>query len=127
LRFYVSSGIWGKELQVFYKILSRDLWNEACAQGTFTGAGIDLADGYIHLSTGTQVKETAARHFAGVTGLVLIAILEQAVARDLKWEPSRGGALFPHVYGMIDPTTVSWVKDLPWNGGTHEFPEGFAS
>jgi uncharacterized protein (DUF952 family) len=114
-------------LQVFYKILSRSVWEESCKRGSFAGAGIDLADGYIHLSTSDQVKETAARHFAGVENLVLIAVPEQAIAKNLKWEVSRGGALFPHVYGTIDPTTVTWVKDLPWNGTAHDFPETLSS
>jgi uncharacterized protein (DUF952 family) len=120
----VSSGIWGKDLQVFYKILPRTVWDRAKAEGSFAGSGIDLVDGYIHLSTLTQVRETATRHFAGVHDLVLVAVPEQAVAAHLKWEPSRGGALFPHVYGTIDPQQVSWVKDLPWNGAAHDFPEG---
>ncbi len=110
-------------LQVFYKILPRDVWDDSCKRGIFAGAGIDLADGYIHLSTAAQVKETAARHFAGVANLVLVAVPEQSVAQNLKWEASRGGALFPHVYGVIDPATVPWVKDLPWNGTTHDFPK----
>ena len=111
-------------MQIFYKILPRDVWDSACEQGRFTGAGIDLADGYIHLSTATQVKETAARHFAGVENLVLVAIPESAVSTHFKWEASRGGALFPHVYGAIDPKQISWVKDLPWRGTAHEFPGG---
>lgn len=111
-------------MQIFYKILPRDVWISACAAGSFGGAGIDLADGYIHLSTATQVKETAARHFAGVENLVLVAISESVVSKHLKWEASRGGALFPHVYDAIDPAQVSWVKDLPWTGGAHQFPDG---
>ncbi len=123
----MSSGIWGKDLQVFYKILPRKVWDRARAEGSFSGSGIDLVDGYIHLSTLAQVRETAARHFAGVDDLVLVAVPEQAVAAHLKWEPSRGGALFPHVYGTIDPQQVSWVKDLPWTGTAHDFPEGLLS
>jgi uncharacterized protein (DUF952 family) len=124
LRDCKSSRNWGIKLQVFYKILPRSVWDNAQKQGRFAGSGIDLADGYIHLSTGSQVKETAARHFAGIAGLVLVAIPEAAVAQHLKWEASRGGALFPHVYGVIDPSSASWVKDLPWNGKAHVFPEG---
>ena len=67
-------------MQIFYKILPRDVWEHACALGSFAGAGIDLADGYIHLSTATQVKETAARHFAGVENLVLVAVPETGMA-----------------------------------------------
>lgn len=111
-------------MQIFYKILPRAVWDEARAKGSFGGAGIDVADGYIHLSTATQVKETAARHFAGVENLVLVAIPDTAVSKHLKWEVSRGGALFPHVYGAIDPSHVSWMKDLPWRGTGHQFPDG---
>ncbi len=112
------------KLQVFYKILPRDVWARAVAAQRFEGAGIDLADGYIHLSTGPQVKETAARHFAGQTNLVLVALSQEAVAQHLKWETSRGGALFPHVYGAIDPAQALWVKELNWNGVAHDFPPG---
>ena len=111
-------------LQILYKILPRNAWERAKAAQRFDGAGIDLGDGYIHLSTGAQVKETAARHFAGQQDLVLVAVPEAAVAKDLKWEASRGGALFPHVFGPIDPAHVLWVKDLPWIGEAHEFPHG---
>ena len=111
-------------LQVFYKILPRAIWAEAVAKGAFKGSGIDLSDGYIHLSTAAQARETAAKHFSGVQDLVLVAVPEEAVTAALKWEASRGGALFPHVYGTINPALVLSVKDLPWNGTTHDFPDG---
>jgi uncharacterized protein (DUF952 family) len=113
------------DLRVLYKIVDASAWNLAAAAGVFQGAAIDLKDGYIHLSTGAQAKETARLHFAGVANLVLVAIDETVVAQDLKWEISRGGQLFPHVYGTIDPAQILWVKALPWDGTAHVFPVEF--
>ena len=93
--------------------------------GVFKGAAIDLTDGYIHLSTGAQAKETARLHFAGITNLLLVAIHEGVIAHHLKWETSRGGQLFPHVYGLIVPTQILWAKPLPWDGERHVFPAEF--
>jgi uncharacterized protein (DUF952 family) len=109
-------------LQILYKIIDSKAWGVAVADGVFHGAAIDLRDGYIHLSTATQVKETARLHFAGVAGLLLVAIHEAQVAGRLKWEASRGGQLFPHVYGTIDPAQIVWAKPLLWDGETHVFP-----
>ena len=109
-------------MRVIYKIINQSAWREAEAAGVFKGAAIDLKDGYIHLSTASQLKETARLHFAGALNLVLVAIDEAVVLQDLKWEASRGGQLFPHVYGLIDPTRVLWAKPLPWNGNAHAFP-----
>ena len=109
-------------MQILYKIIDAEAWGVAVADGMFHGAAIDLRDGYIHLSTAAQVKETARLHFAGVTDLLLVAIHEAQVAGRLKWEASRGGQLFPHVYGTIDPPQIVWAKPLPWDGGTHVFP-----
>ena len=82
------------------------------------------ADGYIHFSTGEQVAETAARHFAGAADLVLVAVAAAALGPALKWEPSRGGALFPHLYGALPLDAVLWVKPLPLGAdGRHVFPE----
>ena len=90
----------------------------------FRGAPVDLADGYIHFSTREQVAETAAKHFAGQDDLVLLEIDADAFADDaLKWEPSRGGALFPHLYGDLELSAVRWAKPLPWSGERHIFPE----
>jgi uncharacterized protein (DUF952 family) len=89
-----------------YKILSADAWEAARRAGRFEGAGIDLADGYIHLSTATQAPETARLYFAGRDGLVLLRIDADALGAALKWEPSRGGQLFPHLYGALDPALV---------------------
>ena len=112
-------------MQVLYKIIDAAAWADAVSAGVFHGAAIDLRDGYIHLSTGGQAKETARLHFAGVENLALVAIDESVLAKDLKWEASRGGQLFPHVYGVLDPKHILWAKPLPWNGATHVFPVEF--
>lgn len=110
--------------QLIYKIITASSWQDAQAAGVFRGAEIDISDGYIHFSTVEQVKETAAKHFAGQRDLVLLAIDSAALAAsELKWEPSRGGALFPHLYGKLAIETVRWAKPLPWNGVQHDFPE----
>jgi uncharacterized protein (DUF952 family) len=110
--------------QVVYKICRTDEWHDAERAGAFRGAAIDLADGYIHFSTADQVAETAARHFAGAGDLVLVAVATATLGPALKWEPSRGGALFPHLYGALALDAVLWVKPLPLGqDGRHEFPE----
>lgn len=95
-----------------YKILSRADWDDAVAKGQFDGAPIDLADGYIHLSTAEQAAETLRRHFAGRTDLVLVAFEAEALGPQLKWEPSRGGALFPHLYAPLPAAAAIDVQDL---------------
>jgi uncharacterized protein (DUF952 family) len=112
-------------MALIYKILPRDLWTKALVDGIFQGAAIDLTDGYIHLSTAEQAEETARRHFASQVNLVLAAFDPADFAGTLKWEASRGGALFPHVYGSINPAQAKWVKPLPLSHGAHEFPEGW--
>ena len=107
-----------------YKIAPGTLWREAEAAGVFAGAPVDLADGYIHFSTAAQVRETAAKHFAGQDGLVLAAIDADRLGAALRYEVSRGGALFPHLYAPLDMAAVVWVKPLPLGGdGRHLFPE----
>ena len=106
-----------------YKISTADIWAEAERAGVFTGATIDLADGYIHFSTAEQVKQTAALHFTGQADLVLAAIDSGDLGSALKYEPSRGGALFPHLYGTLPMTAVRWAKPLPLGPQGHEFPE----
>ncbi|MDK1377745.1 MULTISPECIES: DUF952 domain-containing protein [unclassified Sinorhizobium] len=107
-----------------YKIVPALLWQEARRAGQFTGAPVDLADGFIHFSTGDQVVETAARHFEGQDGLLLIAIDGVALGDKLVYEPSRGGALFPHLYGPLPLDAVIWEKPLPLGAdGLHVFPE----
>ena len=91
--------------------------------GRFAGAPVDLADGYIHFSTAEQAPETAAKHFAGQTGLSLLAMRAAAGGDALKWEPSRGGALFPHLYRALTAEDVLWIRPLPLGpDGRHAFP-----
>ena len=109
---------------VIYKIVPETLWAEARAEGVFRGAAIDLQDGYIHFSTAAQARETAARHFAGVKGLLLVAVEGATLGDALKYEPSRGGDLFPHLYAHLPMGSVLWEKPLPLDAdGNHQFPE----
>ncbi len=109
---------------IIYKICSTQLWRSAEKVGHFTGAPIDEQDGFIHFSTAGQVAETAARHFARAHDLVLVAAEADALGEVLKWEPSRGGALFPHLYGPLPLAAVKWVVPLPLGAdGRHVFPE----
>jgi uncharacterized protein (DUF952 family) len=109
--------------QIIYKIIPEAAWREADANGRFTGAPIDLADGFIHFSTAAQVEETAAKHFAGQTDLLLIAIDGASLGDALKYEVSRGGALFPHLYGPLDLKAVLWTRPLPLGAdGAHLLP-----
>ena len=106
-----------------YKIVPAALWRDAEVAGQFTGSPVDLADGFIHLSTAGQVAETAARHFAGQEGLLLVAVSTASLGAALGWEPSRGGALCPHLYGPLPRAAVLWVRPLPLDAdGRHEFP-----
>jgi len=110
-------------MTTIYKICDAAAWAEAEDAGEFRGSAVDVADGYIHLSTASQVAETAAKHFARRSGLVVVAIAAEDVSGFLKWEPSRGGALFPHLYGALPMTAVRWVKPLPLDpGGMHLLP-----
>lgn len=109
--------------QIVYKIAPEALWRAAERNGSFAGAPIDLADGFIHFSTAGQARETAAKHFAGQTGLLLIAIDGARLGQALKYEVSRGGALFPHLYGLLDLKAVVWVRPLPLGADDlHQFP-----
>ena len=89
-----------------YKVLTGDQWVQFERDGIFAGAPVDLADGYIHLSTADQLAETIARHFAGQTGLVTLCVDLTALS-DVRWEVSRGGQLFPHVYGPLPLAAVT--------------------
>lgn len=106
-----------------YKIFRESEWQAMRDAGQSTGAPIDLTDGFVHLSTGEQATETAAKHFAGMSELVLLAFDSQAMGPDLKWEPSRGGALFPHLYRPLQLGEVLWAKPLPLAEGQHMFPD----
>ncbi len=109
---------------LIYKILPETLWRAAQAEGALHGAPVDLADGYIHFSTADQVAETARKHFAGLDGLLLVACDVAALGGQLRWEPSRGGALFPHLYRPLDPDEAAWAAPLPLGAdGAHVFPD----
>ena len=109
-------------MTLIYKIAPKSLWEDAVAQGAFTGAPVDLADGYIHFSTADQSRETAAKHFAGQNDLVLVVIDADGLGDALKWEPSRGGALFPHLYRALRMDEVHSVHPLPLTSdGSHDF------
>ena len=111
---------------LIYKILTGEQWQELQSAGESAGAPIDVADGYVHFSTATQAAETAAKHFAGQDGLWLLALDVDALGDGLQWEPSRGGQLFPHLYGPLRMADVSWAKSLPLLEGTHQFPGDMA-
>ena len=109
--------------QIIYKIAPEALWREAEKNGRFTGAPIDIADGFIHFSTAGQARETAAKHFDGQADLLLIAVDGARLGEALKYEISRGGALFPHLYAPLGLDAVLWVKRLPLGAdGRHQFP-----
>lgn len=110
-------------MATIYKICPAALWREAERAGQFDGSPVDLADGFIHFSGAGQVAETARRHFAGRRDLVLVAVDSEALGPALKWEVSRGGDLFPHLYGALDVTLAKSVAPLPLgDSGTHIFP-----
>jgi len=109
---------------LIYKIFRRPEWNAFRDAGRTLGAPVDLADGFIHFSTASQVAETAAKHFATESDLVLVAVHAEGLGTDLKWEPSRGGALFPHLYRPLELSEVAWDRSLPLGATGHIFPEG---
>jgi uncharacterized protein (DUF952 family) len=111
-------------MSIIYKICPDFLWREAEKAGSFHGAPVDIQDGYLHFSTAEQVRETAARHFAGQENLLLIAIDADSLGEALRYEPSRGGDLFPHLYASLNLSAVLWVKPLPLGAnGQHSFPD----
>ena len=119
--FFTDSSM--SEKQLIYKIVGKDQWATAQKKGVFEGAAIDLQDGYIHFSTAEQAEETAAKHFAGQDDLLLVAVETGPLGEALKWETSRGGALFPHLYATLDPAKVASVDPLPLGeDGVHVFP-----
>jgi uncharacterized protein (DUF952 family) len=110
-------------MPILYKICPAALWREAETAGRFRGSPVDRKDGFIHFSTAAQVAETAAKHFAGQDNLLLVSVDSAALGAALKWEPSRGGALFPHLYGTLDLKAVRQVVPLPLGpDGRHVFP-----
>lgn len=109
---------------IIYKIVTREQWRIAEKAGFFDGAPVDLADGYIHFSTAETVAATAAKHFAGQNDLLLVAANAADLGKELRYEVSRGGAYFPHLYDRLSLSSVAWIKELPLNqDGHHLFPE----
>jgi len=107
---------------IVYKIVATEEWAKAQAAGAFTGAAVDRADGFIHFSTAEQAPETAAKWFAGRGDLSLAAVDADALGDDLRWELSRGGALFPHLYAELPMSAVVWSRPLPLGSdGRHVF------
>ncbi len=109
---------------LIYKIFRAPEWADMQARGETLGAPVDVADGFVHFSTAAQASETAAKHFAGEEGLMLLAVEAEKLGDALKWEPSRGGALFPHLYRALHLKDVIWSKPLPLVAGQHKFPAG---
>jgi len=114
-------------MSVIYHICRREEWEAAERAGRYAGSSQDKADGFIHFSDATQVKASAAKHRAGQSGLVLLAVDAARLGPALKWEASRGGALFPHLYGALPVEAVLSVHDLPLGrDGAHVFPKDFS-
>lgn len=109
---------------LIYKILRDTEWKTLQTAGQTDGAPIDVADGYIHFSTAETVAETAAKYFANIDRLMLLAYEADDFSDMLKWEPSRGGALFPHLYAPLPMAGLIWAKPLPATDDGHSFPEG---
>ncbi len=108
---------------VCYKILRADEHRAFLDTGRFDGSPVDRADGFVHLSSPHQVRETAARHFEGEDGLVLVAVAAERLGAALRYEPSRGGDLFPHLYGPLLRDHVIDETPLPLRDGRHAFPD----
>ncbi len=103
----------GLGVTTIYKICERAAWQAAKSAGLYRGSALDISDGFIHFSSAAQVSETAAKHFAGQTDLILVAADGDALGAALKWEASRGGAQFPHLYAALPLTAVRWARPLP--------------
>ena len=100
-------------MATIYKICGRSEWQAAGREGLYRGSDVDERDGFIHFSTAAQAVETAEKHFAGQRDLMLIAVETEKLGAALKWEPSRGGALFPHLYAALPMSAVHWARPLP--------------
>ena len=99
-------------MSTVFKIATRSAWADACRAGVFLGSAADRRDGFIHLSAAGQLAQTAAKHFAGETSLLLIAFAAEALGPELKWEPSRNGDLFPHLYAPLPAAAALWTRPL---------------
>jgi len=107
-----------------YKICERSAWRLAEQAGTYRGSQVDARDGFIHFSTAAQLAGTMAKHFSGQRELLLVAVDADALGSGLKWEPSRGGELFPHLYAALPLTAVRWTKSVADEvGGRRALPE----
>ena len=110
-------------MPTLYKIIAASHWRAAEHDGVFRGSADDLRDGFIHFSTADQAEETAAKYFSGQDDLLLISVDGARLGGALKWEPARGGALFPHLYGELALGAVIKVEPLPLlPNGRHTFP-----
>lgn len=109
-------------MATIYKILGRDEWEKALAQGVFEGSAVDRQDGFIHFSAAHQLRETVRRHFARRSDLILAEVDAETLGPELKWEASRGGDLFPHLYAPLAVARIRHAAPLPWQGGEHNFP-----
>ena len=114
----------GLNVPVLYKIMSRQEWEAAQAKGIYEGSAVDRKDGFIHLSAAHQVRATAQKHFFRQSNLVLVSVREEDLGTTLKWEVSRGGDLFPHIYGPLPLSAIAETVPLPLVQGVHQFPEG---
>jgi len=111
-------------MTTIYRIISQADWATAQAAGAFAGTAHDIRDGFIHFSTAKQAAETAAKHYAGLTDLLLLYVRDTALTAPLKWEKSRNDDLFPHLYGALPVSAVHRVEKLPLDAtGRHLFPE----
>ena len=110
------------ERRLIYHMCRRTEWTAAEAAGSYLGSSQDAADGFIHFSTAEQIRESARKHRAGQGDLVLVTVDAARLGAALKWEPSRGGALFPHLYGTLALDAVRWVEELPLGRDGHVFP-----
>lgn len=111
--------------QSIYHMCRRAEWRAAAAEGVYHGSSQDAADGFIHFSTGEQLRASAAKHRAGQRDLVLLTVDARVLGQALRWEPARGGDLFPHLYGPLPAAAVMRIDELPLGSdGGHLFPLG---
>lgn len=114
-----------RQVALVFKICAMDEWATACRAGSYAGSPADARDGFIHFSAAHQLAGTAEKHFRGQAGLLLVAIDAARLGPALRWEPSRGGDLFPHLYGRLDPAAAVWTRALALDAnGVPIIPEG---
>lgn len=111
-------------MTMIYKIVTVDIWRNALTRQKLAGMPVDIRDGYIHFSTAHQLRQTAEKHFSGQDDLILLGVWPETLAEHLKWEPARGGDLFPHLYAELPTAVVDLAIPLPLGAdGHHRFPE----